>query len=206
MNFSFSLKKALLIGFFCVYSFLGYAQTILVGTAIDSTTNKGIDYLQIELYQLPSKKLLDYTYTKSDGSFKLFIEQEGVFELRTRSFNYAPTSTQLVLLSAKDSIKIHLLLQPKSTKLDEVEVIAKRPGVVYKQDTVIYDVATWIKEDDANLESVLARMPGLKINPDGSVEFEKKIVQHILINGNKVTDVGAAIITKNLQANQVATI
>ncbi len=181
-------------------------QVVLSGVASDSATSKGIDYLQVVLYEMSTKKLVDYTFSKEDGSFSLALK-EGVYELKTQSLIYHSISMPLVLLNpTEDTIRIRLSLREKVGELEEITITDKKPGVIYKQDTVIYDVASWARQGDKSLEETMSRMPGLKISADGEIEFEGIAVNHVLIDGKKVSDVGNAILSKTLQSGQVESI
>ncbi|NJN33283.1 MAG: hypothetical protein HC817_02555 [Saprospiraceae bacterium] len=97
-------------------------------------------------------------------------------------------------------------LKPKSILLDAAVIKAKLPPMIVKKDTVIYNINHWQDNFDQSLESVLAKIPGFEILGNGELKVNGKNVDKVLIDGEEITDGGAALLTRNLSPDKVKAI
>ena len=79
-----------------------------------------------------------------------------------------------------------------------LEVPAMRTS--QKGDTVVYNASAFKVAADADTESLLAKMPGIMISADGTVEAQGEEIQKVFVDGKEFfgDDVSTAI--KNLPA------
>lgn len=193
----------------CVFSIVTLynsdAQSILKGKILDKSDTTALPFVSVILYQYGSTQILGYIQSDVDGNYLITIPSElTVLTLKTSRLGYQSLQQDIVFGSEKDTtLLLDLALQPKAEELEEVVV---QGPVIVKEDTIIYDVSRFTQERDQTLEAVLAKIPGFKIRGDGEIEINGKGVQKVLINGEEVSDAGAALITRSIAPEDVENI
>ena len=67
------------------------------------------------------------------------------------------------------------------TKLKEVVVKSHR--LKQSSDTLIYSVAGFRQKQDRSIADVIAKMPGLEVNPNGVITFQGTAINKFYIEG-----------------------
>lgn len=198
-------QKISLYGILLLTAFLSAGQTTIQGSVIDSNDSTSLPFVSVILYQYQSEKIIEYTQSDLDGNYKLVLPSNfAVFTLKTSRLGYHPFRQDLVMVSEKDTtIQFSIVLTPKVEQLQEV--IIQGP-IIVKEDTIIYDIAHFTDARDQLLEDVLVKIPGFKIRGDGEIEVNGKAVQKVLIDGEEISDAGAALITRSIAPKDVENI
>lgn len=195
------------IGTFCLLFFfnVSFSQIFLKGVITDSVTKAPVDYLLVAVFQYKTDKIVTYAFTSPTGEYKLTLPySNGVFTLKARSLDYQEYIQDLVLSEARSKeIVLSFQVIPKINTLHEVVVEVKRPPVVIKKDTLIYDIVHWTQAGDQTLEDVLRKMPGFEVLENGELKINGKPIRKVLINGEEFLKGGAALSTRSLSPDAV---
>lgn len=99
-----------------------------------------------------------------------------------------------------------LKLEFDSTVIDAVVLEAPAMRTSQKGDTVVYNASAFKVAVDADTQSLLAKMPGIMISSDGTVEAQGEEIKKVLVDGKEFfgDDVNTAI--KNLPAEVVQSV
>ena len=192
----------------CLFPAPLIGQLEISGRLSNARTGEPAAYVQVVLYKYQSDEILAYQLADSTGAFMLKVPAaEGVFTLATRSLSFEDIEKQLVIADRRQSsIKVDLSLEPKTHDLKGAEVVSKRPPIIVKEDTIIYDVAHWADSFDQTLEGVLKKIPGFEVLEDGELKVKGKQIHKVLINGEEINDGGAALLTRALSPERVASV
>jgi len=57
---------------------------------------------------------------------------------------------------------------------------------------------------NAMVEDLLRRLPGLRINPDGSIFYNGERIQHLLVDGDDIFGDNPTLVTRNFDASKIA--
>ena len=87
--------------------------------------------------------------------------------------------------------------------LDEVVVTNDAPPVTLVGDTVQYNAASFKVQPNANVEDLLKKMPGIKVDKDGTVKAQGEKVNRVLVDGKEFFGNDPKIATKNLPADAI---
>lgn len=90
----------------------------------------------------------------------------------------------------------------KIKNLKEV-VVESRPPVRMKGDTVEYNASQFKTRDNAVVEDLLKKLPGVKVDQSGNIIAQGETVGKILVDGKEFFGNDPAIATKNLPADMV---
>ena len=93
--------------------------------------------------------------------------------------------------------------KPKVRDLKEV-IVESRPPIRMKGDTVEYNAAQYKTKENAVVEDLLKKLPGVKVDQGGNITAQGERVGRVLIDGKEFFGNDPAIATKNLPADMVA--
>src|SRR6185436_13026461 len=90
-----------------------------------------------------------------------------------------------------------------SKTLDEVLVIAERPPVVIKKDTIEFNASAFKTLPTALVEDLLKKLPGVEVDQDGNIRVNGRVVNRILVDGKDFFGGDPKIATRNLPAHLI---
>jgi hypothetical protein len=182
----------------------GFAQknpmATLKGVVSDSILNQPLEAATIAIYAQRDSSLLTYTVSDKNGQFeikkmpalsklKIVISFNGYYAL-TRIVSIPANQQQLDLGNNK--------LVKSYTELDEVIVVAEKPPVVFKKDTVEFNAGSFNTRPNAVVEDLLKQLPGVEVDKDGNITVNGKAVTKITVDGKDFFGTDPTIATKNL--------
>lgn len=94
-------------------------------------------------------------------------------------------------------------LYDTSTLLKELVVKGVKTAVVAKEDTIEFNADSFHTTDNAVVEDLLKKLPGVEVGSDGSITSGGKTVSKILVNGKEFFADDPQMATKNLSAKMV---
>jgi len=108
-----------------------------------------------------------------------------------------------IVNNAREAISINLYLVPDTVKLDSF--IAYSP-MRLKNDTLEYDARAFEVKENALLERLLKKLPGLYVDYLGNIKYMGKDIDQMLLDGRPFFDGKIQTIIKNLPAEMVSKI
>ncbi len=99
-----------------------------------------------------------------------------------------------------------IILPSKSQQLKEVVIYAFKDPVYYKGDTLVYTVDSFKVKQNATVEDLLKRLPGIKVDSKGKITSQGKEISQVLVDGDEFFGSDPTIATKNLAAKSVESV
>lgn len=132
-----------------------------------------------------------FTFTNVKGSkIKLYLSSVGYQAIIK---NYTLPDTNVIVLP-------DVVMRTSTNLLKEVTIVGVNP-VVFKEDTVEYKVAAYKVRENAPVEDVLRKVPGLDVDANGNVSAQGKSITKVRINGKDYMGGDLQAATKNLPAD-----
>jgi hypothetical protein len=97
------------------------------------------------------------------------------------------------------------ILKSDTRQLAQVTIVGVNP-VVFKEDTVQYSVAAYKVRENAPIEDVLKKMPGIDVAKDGTVSSQGKQITKVRVNGKDFFGGDVQSATKNLPADVIESV
>src|SRR5438034_9468033 len=94
-------------------------------------------------------------------------------------------------------------MNDRSKVLSEVVVTSEAPPVTLVGDTIQYNAGSFKTSPNANVEDLLKKLPGMKVEKDGTVKAQGEKVNKVLVDGKEFFGNDPKIATKNLPADAV---
>lgn len=138
-----------------------------------------------------------FTTTGSDGRFSLTPKGEAD-SVSFRCMGYEP----LTLPVTADLSDVRL--SRKATQLNDV--IVEAPDIYAKGDTLVFNVARYANAKGNAIIDVIKRLPGIKVEEDGTIKYQGKPINKFYLDGNDFIGGQYSLATNNISHEDVKSV
>ena len=138
-----------------------------------------------------------FASTDRQGRYRITIPA-GADSVTFKSLGY-----ETLTLSATANLSA-VRLRQKATQLNDVIVMA--PDIYAKGDTLVFNVDRFAKAEDNAIIDVLKRLPGIKIEDDGTIKYQGKPINKFYIDGNDFIGGRYGLATNNISHKDVKSV
>lgn len=197
---------------FCMFFFFSaFCTTALAqkngtvrGIAFDTLSKQAVGSSTITVMQKKDSSLVSFSMTDNSGRFELSGLPNGEYRLLVTHVNYHNTDKFFKIDDEHKSVDLgNVVMNDLSKVLSEVVVTSEAPPVTLVDDTIQYNAGSFKTQPNANVEDLLKRLPGVKVEKDGTVKAQGEKVQKVLVDGKEFFGNDPKIATKNLPADAV---
>ncbi len=176
----------------------------ITGTVVDAADGETLPGAVVEVLAVGGG-LSKNAMSGVDGRFAIGSVPYGEYTVRVSFFGYTELEKR-VKVDAPEVELGKIGLRFADNRIDAVVLEAPAMRTSQKGDTVVYNASAFKVSVDADTESLLAKMPGIMISADGTVEAQGEEIKKILVDGKEFfgDDVSTAI--KNLPAEVVESV
>lgn len=200
------MKKIYLAAAAFLLSLTNYAQQGSVsGVLTDLDTKKPLYLSTVTVYNAADTSVITYRLSDKDGLFKVpglplnkplrAVVSFSGYDVVRKDFTLTEQNSHLQL----DSI----LMQPNSKSLDEILVIAERPPMTVRKDTIEFNAAAFKTLPNALVEDLLKKLPGVQVDRQGNISVSGKRVNRIMVDGKAFFGDDPKMATRNLPSNVI---
>lgn len=174
------------------------------GIAFDSISKQPVAGATVTVLEKSDSSLISFTMTGSDGHFELKGLSNGDYRLLITHVNYHNSNT---FFTITDNNKIaergNVVMNDKTKVLEEVVLANEAPPVTLINDTIQYNAGSFKVQPNASVEQLLKKLPGVKVDKDGTIKAQGEKVTKVLVDGKEFFGNDPKIATKNLPADAV---
>ena len=185
-RFSFSILCVLL----CLLSASAAGPGKLQGIVTDADTREPIVGCIV-------KSKGAFTSTDREGRFSI-APKAGADSVTFRFMGYETLSLPV------DADMSAVSMKPKATLLKDVIVAA--PDIYAKGDTLVFNVARYANAKDNAIIDVIKRLPGIKVEDDGTIKYQGKPINKFYIDGNDLIGGQYGLATNNISHKDVKSV
>lgn len=170
-------------------------------TVVDEQTKEAIVGAVIEVESEKDTSAKTYFHSGQGGAMEIANQAYGNYMLRVSfiGYNIEPIGVSV----DRQTVDLDtIFMTPRSEMLAEVVTSAQAMRTSQKGDTIIYNAAAFKVSKDADTESLLSKMPGIKIL-DGEVEAQGETVKKIYVDGKEFFGQDVTTAIRNLPAEIV---
>ncbi len=135
---------------------------------------------------------------KAKGAFTSTNSEAGADSVSFRFIGYE--SRSLPIAADFSSVR----MRPKVTQLNDV--IVEAPDIYAKGDTLVFNVAKYANAKDNAIIDVIKRLPGIKVEEDGTIKYQGKPINKFYIDGNDFIGGQYGLATNNISHKDVASV
>lgn len=195
------LKRILVISFLLIGLCRSFAQSNISGS-VKTAAGRCVEFASVTVApQNAPKSFLNSTFTDENGRFTMAITSDcDSLTLRTSSLEITPT----IIIIPNRSDDYDIIVEDRTVELKEVVVKSKK---IYSQgDTINYNVANFLSQNDQVLADILKKMPGISVSEAGQVSYQGKPIKNFYIEGLDLMKGHYGIATSNIDPNNIATV
>ena len=174
------------------------------GVAYDTLSKQAVANATITLLQKKDSSLISFTMTDNNGRFQINGIANGEYRLLITHVNYHNNNKQFKIEdNSKDADLGQIVMHDSKKVLEEVVVTGEAPPVTLINDTIQYNAGSFKVQPNSNVEDLLKRLPGVKVERDGTVKAQGETVKRVLVDGKEFFGNDPKIATKNLPADAI---
>lgn len=138
-----------------------------------------------------------FTSTDKAGRFSLTLK------VNADSVSFSSLGYESLTLTATDNMN-PVRLSPKTTLLKDV--IVRAPDIYARGDTLVFNVARYANASDNAIIDVIKRLPGIKVEEDGTIKYQGKPINKFYLDGNGFIGGQYGLATNNISYKDVASV
>jgi Outer membrane protein beta-barrel family/Carboxypeptidase regulatory-like domain len=194
-----------LASLFVIFLFVqtGFAQTYTIKGSVTDTLNAAPLYrASVVLIRKSDSVIQSYTRTKPNGSFEISVPAKGKYVLRV-TFPSFVDFTDVINVNKTVTDIGDLPMVSKEHLLKEFVLTKQVSAIKIKGDTTEYMADSFKVKENATVEDLLKRLPGIQVDKNGQITAQGETVQKILVDGEEFFSDDPKVVTQGLQANAV---
>ncbi|MDR3651641.1 MAG: TonB-dependent receptor [Paludibacter sp.] len=184
------------------FSLSGLAQSSIQAKVFDNKNDLPIELGAVRLLHYPDSTFVQGCQTDLQGSFKLNKVKPGNYILVVSMVGYY-NYRQNLTVENKDLMLKNIQLKENSHMLGEVKVTGNAAQLMVKGDTTEFNATAFKTSQNAVVEDLLKKMPGVEISTDGKITVNGQAITKVRVNGKKFFDDDVEMATKNIPAEVV---
>ncbi len=174
------------------------------GLAFDTISKQPVAAATVTILERKDSSLVTFTMSGNDGRFQLSGLANGEYRLLISHVNYHNSNKYFTITDAAKNAELGNVVMNDLTKiLEEVVLEAEAPPVTLVGDTIQYNAGSFKTPPNASVEQLLKKLPGVKVDKDGTIKAQGEKVTKVLVDGKDFFGNDPKIATKNLPADAV---
>lgn len=178
------------------------AQRSIQSSVFDAKNGQAIEMATVRLLKQKDSALVQGAQTDMKGAFTLPKVKSGNYILVISSVGYHEYKRNLTMEN-KDLILKNIQLNENVKLLNELEVKGTAAQLVVKGDTVEYNATAFKTQENAAVEELLKKLPGVEVTSDGKITVNGEEIKKIRVDGKKFFEGDIEQATKNLPADMI---
>jgi hypothetical protein len=197
------LKTKLLFIFLLAIS-IGHAQNMTINATVVDTNAKTIVKNAVGMViRVRDSVLLDFKRTDKMGQFNFSVPIDTV-EFIIKHPEYGDYRSFIFGSKENNVFEMNPLPMPElSSEIEEVVIFAYKDPIYYRGDTLVYVADSFKVKENAVVEDLLKKLPGMSVDANGKITNQGKEIGKVLVDGDEFFGSDPTIATKNLAANGV---
>ncbi len=141
-------------------------------------------------------KTVAYQFTKANGSFSFTNLEAKEYTLQCNALGYEKQLLNFDLSTEKNK-ELTITLQEKDEELQEIVIDIPTP-IKQKNDTVTFNVKSFLDGTEYTVEDLLKKLPGIQVTENGTVKVGNQEIEKIMVEGDDFFEKGYKILSKNM--------
>lgn len=186
---------------FCSYIANAQNTGSITGKVINAKDKKPVDFATVAVKNIKDSSVVASGQTNEDGTFTFKAIAPGKYRIYAAFLGLKTTTKDIEVAKAAVSAG-EISMADDGVDLSTVNVTATIP-VVVKKDTLEFDAKSIKVRENAVVEDVLKKLPGVEVAKDGSIKAQGETVTRVKVDGKEFFGSDPLLATKNLPADMV---
>lgn len=181
-----------------------FSQGTIKGKLMDTMAHAPLGLATVTVFKANDTTLITYRLSNPQGEFKVSGLPLQVPCRVVISYSGYEAFRKEFTLTADTPLDFgEVVMNPSGKTLDEVLVIAERPPVTVKKDTIEFNASSFKTLPTSLVEDLLKKLPGIQVDADGNITANGKKVNRIMVDGKAFFGDDPKMATRNLPANVI---
>lgn len=186
-----------------LFSTVAVEAAIVKGKIIDAQGQPLIG-ATATLLSLPDSTIVGGSMADAEGDFTFKDLKPKRYGIKASMTGMDTESTDFTVSDTTRLITLEpIKLYEESTMLKDLVVKGVKAAVVAKEDTIEFNADSFHTTDNAVVEDLLKKLPGVEVGSDGAITSNGKTVSKILVNGKEFFADDPKMASKNLSAKAI---
>lgn len=168
----------------------------------DSKTKEPIPYATVYIIPQGDTTITNFAISDTQGKVEMEDIISGKYEVSAEMMGYKPYVKVHNLTGWGNDLGF-ILLEEDPNFIDAASITALANPVTIRKDTIEFNAAAFHVGENAMLEDLLKKMPGMEVGDDGTVKVNGEAVDKITVGGKTFFFNDPAMAVKNLPAKVV---
>ena len=200
------MRKIFLLLLPVCFTITGLAQKtgVVKGIAFDTISKETVAGATVTILERKDSSLVTFTMTGNDGRFQVSGLANGEYRVLISHINYHNSNKYFTITEAAKNAELgNVVMNDKVKVLEEVVLEAEAPPVTLVGDTIQYNAGSFKTPPNASVEQLLKKLPGVKVDKDGTIKAQGEKVTKVLVDGKEFFGNDPKVATKNLPADAI---
>lgn len=186
--------------FILFFGHLALAQNRVLRGTVTDTAKVAIPSATVKL--ITDRKDTLVTTTSAKGYFRFNTVKASHITLTVSSLGYQGLIRHYALADTGTLTVDTIILKSDPRMLNQVNVVDVNP-VTFKEDTIEYKASAYKVRDNAPVEDLIRKLPGVDVDASGNITAQGKPVTKMRVNGKDFFGGDVQAVTRNLPADIV---
>ncbi|MCW3121132.1 MAG: outer rane beta-barrel protein [Flavipsychrobacter sp.] len=181
----------------------GAAQPYLIkGSVTDTLNSASLHRSSVTIIRTTDSVIESFTRTGANGRFELQVAKPGKYVLQITFPSFADY-VEVINVKNNTTDLGDIAMVSKEHLLKEFVITKQIAAIKIKGDTTEYMADSFKVKDNANVEDLLKKLPGIQVDKNGQITAQGETVQKVLVDGEEFFSDDPKVVTQGLQANGV---
>ncbi|HSU28627.1 MAG TPA: outer membrane beta-barrel protein [Chitinophagaceae bacterium] len=192
-----------LLSLFVAGSLFAQKNGSIKGVAFDTLSKQTVASATVTVVEKKDSSLVTFTMTDNKGYFELKGIPNGEYRLLITHISYHNSNTFFTISDAKKNLELGNIVMNDRIKVLQEAIVGEAPPVTMINDTVQYNASSFKTQPNASVEQLLKKLPGVKVEKDGTIKAQGEKVNRVLVDGKEFFGNDPKLATKNLPADAI---
>ena len=205
MRFRFPLKcfmRHIILLFSILFFTLQNLSAQVKGIIVDSASNKPLESAIVGLVIKSNLTDTSYTLTNQKGEFSFEKVPPSNFSIIITNVGYQTIAKFIPVTTSEKTINLGKTSLANMSKV-MLEIVIQSSPITVKEDTIEYRADAFKVKENAVVEDLLKKLPGVQVDKDGNIKAQGKAVTKVKVNGKDFFGGDPKTATRELPANIV---
>ena len=189
----------LLVAFFTIHT---VNATSIKGN-VKNAMGEAVSGVSMALLYPTDSTLAAFAVTNKEGVYEIKAVKNGKYLLQAASAGYYIEYKEVTIISSEVIADFTLLINDRTSNLNEVVVSGEKVPIKIAGDTVEYNASSFKTKPNAPVEDLLKQLPGVQVDAAGNIKAMGKDVNKVLVDGKEFFGNDPKVATKNLPADAI---
>jgi hypothetical protein len=199
------MRIAGILIFIMASSYALNAQRFSIEGVLNDSTGAPLSSATVLVLHPKDSSLVNFSASDVNGRFIIGNLNFQKLLLKITFVGYAVYSRIVEPQLGTDKVDVGVItLVEQSRQLNEITVTSEAAPVVLKKDTVEFNAGSFKTKENAMVEDLLKKLPGVEVDNDGTIRAQGKEVERVTVDGKNFFGTDPKLATRNLPADAVS--